>query len=251
MKQTFLSLEKPPLIYLFHPTTTEEAIDLIHLGIDEGAEGFCIQTEFLLPEYRNSKSYRKIFASMGDRPIYVTNYRHHSNAEANDEQIAKGLLELAGCGATLCDVMGDMFKPTSDEMTTDPAAVDKQMKLIEQLHKEGAEVLMSSHVSQYLTAEQVLAYALNQQSRGVDIVKIVTKANTMEQQLENLRITDLLKNELKVPYLFLSGGMSEIHRRIGPMLGCCMYLCSLDDTVDPKPVQPMIRRIKMIRDNWR
>jgi len=148
-------------------------------------------------------------------------------------------------------VMGDMFKPTPDEMTTDPVAVDQQMKLIEQLHKEGAEVLMSSHVSQYLTAEQVLAYALNQQSRGVDIVKIVTKANTMEQQLENLRITDLLKNELKVPYLFLSGGMSEIHRRIGPMLGCCMYLCSLDDTVDPKPVQPMIRRIKMIRDNWR
>ena len=87
--------------------------------------------------------------------------------------------------------------------------------------------------------------------RGADIVKIVTGAETMEEQLENLRITYLLKKELNAPFLFLSGGECQLHRRMGPMLGCCMYLCSLNDEEEPKPVQPMLRKIKAIRDNWR
>jgi hypothetical protein len=33
----------------------------------------------------------------------------------------------------------------------------------------------------------------------------------MEQQIENLRITDLLKRELEVPFLFLSGGECSLH----------------------------------------
>ena len=110
---------------------------------------------------------------------------------------------------------------------------------------------MSSHVCRFISAEEVLDIALRQQSRGADIVKIVTGAETIEEQLENLRITALLKKELKVPFLFLSGGQCNIHRRIGPELGCCMYLCSLDDSVDPKPIQPMLRKVKAIRDNFR
>lgn len=110
---------------------------------------------------------------------------------------------------------------------------------------------MSSHVLVFTPAERVLEIALAQQERGADIVKIVTGADTMEEQLENLRITNLLKKELKTPFLFLSGGECQLHRRIGPMLGCCMYLCSLDDEEEPKPVQPMLRKIKAIRDNWR
>lgn len=146
--------------------------------------------------------------------------------------------------------MGDLFDPQPGEMTINPAAVKKQEQLIDELHAAGAEVLMSCHVFRFTPAEEVLEIARNQQSRGVDIVKIVTGADTMEQQLENLRITHLLKQELKVPFLFLSGGMCEIHRRIGPMLGCCMYLCSLDDSVEPKPFQPMLRKTRQIWDNW-
>lgn len=46
--------------------------------------------------------------------------------------------------------------------------------------------------------------------RGADISKIVTAAENMEQQIENLRITNLLKQELGIPFLFLSGGESTI-----------------------------------------
>ena len=251
MKKSFLNREKPWLTLLFSPTSAEDAIRDVRKALEDGAEAFCIQTEALRPEDRDPESYRRIFDAMGDCPVYVTNYRHHANEHASDEEIADGLLELAHCGATLCDIMGDLFDPQPGEMTTSPEAVEKQMALIEQLHAAGAEVLMSSHVLQYTPAERVLEIASDQQSRGTDIVKIVTGADTVEQQLENLRITNLLKQELKVPFLFLSGGVCEIHRRIGPMLGCCMYLCSLDDNVEPKPIQPMLRKTKQIWENWR
>ena len=135
-------------------------------------------------------------------------------------------------------------------MTWDNDAAEKQKKLIAELHAAGAEVLMSCHIYEFTPAEQVLAIAREQRRRGADIVKLVTGAQSMEQQLENLRITDLLRRELDAPFLFLSCGQCEIHRRVGPMLGCCMALCSLDDSVEPRPIQPMLRKMKQIRDNW-
>ena len=62
------------------------------------------------------------------------------------------------------------------------------MKLIDDLHERGAEVLMSSHILKYTPAERVLEIALEHQRRGADICKIVTGAETMEQQIENLKI---------------------------------------------------------------
>lgn len=250
MKKSFLNREKPWLTLLFRPASEENAIATIHKAIADGVEAFCLQTEALRPEDRNPEAYERIFAAMGERPVYTTNYRQDTNENASDEQIAAGLLELARCGATVCDVMGDMFDPQPGEMTRDPMAVKKQEQLIDALHAAGAEVLMSSHVWRFTPAEEVLEIARDQQSRGADIVKIVTGADTMEQQLENLRITNLLKRELKARFLFLSGGTCELHRRIGPMLGCCMYLCSLDDSVEPKPIQPMLRKARQILENW-
>ncbi len=250
MKKSFLNQEKPLLAVLFTPSDKANALDIVEKSLADGAEAFCIQIEGLPPDERNTAVYQEIFAAM-DRPVYVTNYRHHSNEGKSDEEIAAGLVELAKCGATVCDVMGDMFDPTPGEMTENPEAVEKQKAFIRQLKEAGAEVLMSSHVCKFISAEEVLRIALNQQERGADIVKIVTGAETQEEQLENLRITNILKKELKVPFLFLSGGVCDAHRRIGPMLGCCMYLCSLDDSVEPKPVQPMLKKAKQIRDNWK
>ena len=246
MKPTFLTYEKPLLTVIFTAKTPEAAIDIAHRAIAEGAEGFCFQTCQLQPEYHNGENFRKIFAEMGGLPIYVTNYRNGVNENKSDEVIAEGLLELANCGATLCDVMGDMFDRQPGEMTTDPVAIAKQKDLIDRLHQAGAEVLMSSHVHQYLPAERVLEIALAQQSRGADIVKIVTHANNVEEELENLRITSLLKKELKVPFLYLSGGECKLHRRVGAMLGCCMYLCSMDSTA----TQPQLWKAKAVRDSY-
>ena len=122
------------------------------------------------------------------------------------------------------------------------------MDLIGLLHQKGAEVLMSSHVLKYTPAERVLGIALAHKRRGADIIKIVTGADSMEQQLENLRITDLLKRELGAPFLFLSGGECSIHRRLGIKLGCCMSLCVYEHDALSTSAQPLLATMKTVRD---
>ena len=122
------------------------------------------------------------------------------------------------------------------------------MELIDRLHGLGAEVIMSSHVWKFTSAERVLEMAREQKRRGADIIKIVAGAATMEQQIENLRITDLLRRELGAPFLFLSGGECSMHRRLGIKLGCCMALCVYEHDALSTPVQPLLGTMKTIRD---
>ena len=193
-------------------------------------------------------SFQAIF-SHTDKPVYVTNYRLGQNEGKADDVLGDELLELADCGATLCDVMGDMFDKQPDEVAVSKSAIEKQMKLIDELHKKGSEVLISSHIHKYTPAQRVLEIALEHQRRGADISKIVTGASTMEEQLENLKIINLLKEKLEIPFLFLAGGECRILRRIGGELGNCMYLCVHEYDEYATAVQPILQNVKAIRDN--
>ena len=125
---------------------------------------------------------------------------------------------------------------------------DRIKELIDELHKRGAEVIMSSHVLKFTPAERVLEIALEQERRGADICKIVTGADNMEQQAENLRIIGLLKKKLKIPFLLLSSGECRILRRIGGELGCCMYLCVHEYDEYATKSQPLLSDMLKIRN---
>ena len=222
--------------------------ELIRLSLPVGAEAFGMQFCRMKAEYRNKDIYRELFEFAKPYPVYVTNYRDGENKGKSDDTLAAELLELADCGATLCDVMGDYFDRTEGELTMNGEAVQKQMKLIDELHKRGAEVLMSSHVLKYTPAERVLEIAREHQKRGADICKIVTRADDMEQQIENLRIITLLKKELKIPFLFLCGGECRILRRIGAKVGSCMTLCVHEYDALATHSQPLLRDVKKIKE---
>ena len=248
MKKSFLSYEKPLLTCMVQASNPDRIKELIDASIPEGAEAFGMQLCKLKEEYRNVDTYKELFAYT-DLPVYVTNYRNHiSNVGKSDDVLAAELLDLAECGATLCDVMGDYFDACEGELTMNEEAVKKQMKLINGLHDKGAEVLMSSHVFKFTPAERVLEIALEHQRRGADICKIVTGAANMSEQIENLRIINLLKENLKIPFLYLSGGNSRITRRIGGALGCCMYLCVHEYDELATTSQPLLRDVKIIRE---
>lgn len=221
---------------------------LVEKSIPEGAEAFGMQLCKMKPEHRKPEIYRELFNRPDGLPTYVTNYRHCKNAGKSDELLANELLELAECGATLCDVMGDYFDACVGELTMNEEAVEKQMKLIERLHKAGAEVLMSSHICKFTPAERVLEVALEHKRRGADICKIVTGADNMAQQLENLRIIHLLKESLDIPFLFLTGGESYISRRLGGALGNCMALCVYEQDEFSTKAQPDLCDLKLLRD---
>ena len=247
-KPTFLKYDKPLLTCMVQAETPDRIKELVSLSLPEGAEAFGMQLCRMKSEYRRTEVYRELFNRPDGLPTYVTNYRFFENNGKSDDILGQELLELAECGATLCDVMGDYYDPTKGELTLNADAVAKQMKLIEDLHERGAEVLMSSHVSRFIPAEQVLDIALEHQRRGADICKIVTSGSNMAEQIENLRIIDLLKRELDIPFLYLAGGECRILRRMGGHIGSCMSLCVHEYDKLATREQPLLRDMKTIRD---
>ena len=249
MEYDFLNYDKATLTVMVQANNPERIKQLMDKAIPAGAEAFGIQFEQMLPEHRKPEVYRDLFSYAKGRPSYVTNYRDRQNGGKSDEELGDELVELAECGADLCDVMGDYFDRQPDEMAVDETAINKQIGLINRIHQKGAKVLMSSHVMKYTPAERVLEIALEHQRRGADISKIVVGAENREQELENLRIINLLKEKLDIPFLFLSSGECRILRRIGGEIGSCMYLCVYEHDALATPQQPLLKKLKQIRDN--
>lgn len=247
MKRSFLNIGDNVLTCMVQADTPDRVKELITLARAEGAEAFGMQLCRMKPEYRNREVYEELFSFASIEPVYVTNYRLHFNEGKSDDTLASELIEYAECGATLCDVIGDLFAPCKGELTTDNEAIKKQMKLIDEIHARDKEVLMSSHVCEFTPAERVLEIALEHKRRGADIAKIVTGASTEEEEIENIRIVNLLKKELGIPFLFLACGNCRIHRRIGGTVGSCMSLCVYEHDKFATKEQPLLRDMRALK----
>lgn len=246
MKPTFLGHDKPLKTVMIIKRTPQEFIDEIALARAAGADAVGFQLEKMLPEYRTEECYKEIFNAAGELPSYFTFYRHGSEASCTDEEIAEELKKITRCGGTIADVMGDLFCKTEGELTDDPEAIEKQKKLIAEIHELGGEVLMSSHVLKYTPSDRVMEIANAHKERGADICKIVTDAQTDTEQIDNLMIIDRLKRELDLPFLFLCGGKCDVLRRIGPRFGCCMWLCVYDHDDLAVKSQPKIVQVNAV-----
>lgn len=252
MKPTFLNAKKPLLTVIIQAATPERVEYLTKASLQNGADAFGLQICRLNKQYQNGKDISAMFSLMDNKPVYITNYRHSENTGKTDTELAREMVSYATCGATLCDVMGDMFGISEDQTTTDPLAVAKQKEYIKELHKNGAEVLMSSHMQKFIDKERLLEIALQMEDRGADIAKIVTFANTKEEQIKNLEATLYLKEKLSIPFLFLSNGHCELIRRVGPVIGSCMYLCVYEHDEYSTPDQPLLTQARAVREsfNW-
>lgn len=246
---SFLKTNKPLLTVMIKQTQNpDNIISEIGRALNMGAEAFGLQTEGLPRKYHTKEIMNSIFLATKGRPLYVTNYKLAENKNMTYDEIADELKLYADLGVTLCDVMGDMYCKHEGELTDNKEAIEKQMELIDELHSRNTEVLMSSHVNKFISAEEVLEIALEHKRRGADVSKIVTHAENMEQQIENLRITNLLKEKANIPFLFLSGGECLIHRRLGIILGSCMSLCVCELKPGSTNPQPLITEQIEIRD---
>ena len=248
MNRLILNENEPLLTVMVQADNPARIKELIDKSAQNGAQAFGMQFEQMDSEHKTEAIYRDLFSYAKDKPVYVTNYRYAKNEGKSDTQLAEELLQLAEYGADLCDVMGDCFDKQPDELAVDKNAIKLQEQLIQKLHDKCAKVLMSSHIYTYTPAKRVLEVALEHQRRGADICKIVTGADTMEQQLENLKIINMLKENLKIPFIFLCGGECAILRRIGGEIGCCMYLCVYEYDKLATPAQPLLKDVKAIHD---
>lgn len=244
----FLNSEQPKITVMVRQNNPEAVIEEIQKSISEGAEAFCFLTESLLPEYKTKEHIKRVIDSMQGRDAYVTNYiRDNSQPELTDSELAKQLADMIDCGAKLIDVRGDMFCRTENEITRDFFAVQKQKEFISELHKSGAEVIMSTHIFEYKSPETVLEIAKMQQERGADIAKIVTVANSEKELSDAFETLILLKKSIDIPFLFLcNGSLCVKHRLMGPLMGNCMYLC-VENSKTEAP-QPTIEEAKTLID---
>lgn len=250
MKPTFLTYNKPLLCAMVQDDNPADMICTIENSLYDGAEAFGIQLECLKREYRTYETLKNIFSYCENKPIYITSYRNAQSKGMTDDECVELLLLGLDAGATLLDVMGDFYHPEPHELTFDPDAVEKQKKLIAKIHEKGGEVLISSHLHAFFDEEKTLEYALEQQARGADVVKIVGFAQTEEELMADLHTAYRLNKELKSRFLYLANGKHcKLLRQIGARLGVCMYLCVQDYKPFSSKEQPRLRSMRIARDN--
>jgi 3-dehydroquinate dehydratase len=153
-------------------------------------------------------------------------------------------------GASMIDMMGDMFDRSPRELSQDSRAIGRQQQVIEKVHALGGEVLMSSHVWEYMTVEETLSHAKTLEARGADFVKIAMAVYDEAQMMESLRATVLVKNELKVPFLHICMGQwGKLLRAVAPMFGSCFALCVQSYTESGHKEKPLLRAEKAVLEN--
>ena len=251
MKPTIARATHPLLCCMIQDRTPQQMMASIANGLQGGAEAFGIQLESLHREYRDEQTIREIFSSCGGKPIYFTSYRGGESKGMTDEECVELLLLGARCGGTLADIMGDLYcRNVDSEMTDDPVAIEKKKALIATLHEMGCEVLMSAHFPHYYDENAVIDFAKQQQSRGVDVAKLVNHANGEDQLLESLGVCTRLKRSISIPYLYLVGGSDcRLLRFVGERLGNCMTLCVERHHPYSAKAQPLLCAAKAVRDN--
>lgn len=250
MKKTFLENDKPFLCAMIHFPTPEECIERIKAAIAGGADAICVQLSKLKKEYRTKEIITEIFNACGDLPIYVTSYPQSESSDYTDEECTELLLLGVDCGGTLFDVRGDLFdRGAKYELTTNPEAVEKQKKLIDEIHRRGGEVLISCHTGSAPTLEENLMIAHAQKERGADVIKIVNVAKDSSYVPVCIESIQKIIKETGKKLLFLGSEEAQVIRFIGANFGVCMYLCYENENILNVKQPLSLKHMKTIREN--
>lgn len=249
LKRSFVNRQEPAVALLYKPSSTALAIAVARSAEMEGADGIALELGSMPEEERTYDNFLRIINSV-HLPFMFIAYRNDEFCGGDDEARQKYLLTAADAGADVIDVMGDLYAPATYELTTDPQAVAKQMKLIDEIHGKGAHVLMSSHATNvFVPPEEVLSIMQAQSSRGADILKVVTKVDTEEEFLESMRTLCLLHREIKKPFIYLAGGKyGRMIRYIGPKFGVAVTF-GVHEYDESPYYQPTITSFKRVFEN--
>ncbi len=240
-------MQKPLITVMLQAKEPKRIYELMEKGISGGAEAFGLQLEVLPRKYRTEEFYKEVFSRVGGRPVYITNYRAAENEGRCDTALAEELLSVAELGGDIFDIMGDIFSPSPDEITYDKSAIAAQKELVEKFHAMGKRVLMSSHTYRYMPYEDVYKIVSEHKARGADIAKTVTAANTEAEAEAAFEISERLKRELGLEFLFLVGGeCCKLHRRTAPLTVGGMFLCVAERDGLSTAVQPLLSEVTEI-----
>ncbi len=258
----FADLKGCALVVSLIRRTPDEVIKDIAEAESQGADGFILHVERMDECYKNVQSLKKII-DCTDKPLMILNYRNETCSD--DEKLTALKVDCIKAGATAVDIPMYTYdndtlksldgcklpfasaKPT--EVSMDPTVIEKQKRLIKEIHDLGGEVLMSAHVNTMLDTEQALALALEIQNRGADIVKIILRASDMDDVAEIYKTLRVLNKELKVPFLYQTGGLyGKIVRKTAWIFGSCMVLCHEKYQEMSNREKPLISEVLAVKE---
>lgn len=233
MSKTFLGHKRPILVGSIRQPTVSDAIADIKNCEHDGADAFILHIHLMEEEYHTFDSFKQI-ADRTPLPIMAINYLN-GNGQTDEEKTAVQK-EAVKAGFACMDMRANTFDRDSrsgltgckaafaaanpKEISMRPETIEKQKQTIHEFHEMGSEVLMSAHVDVELSEEQAISLALEIESRGVDIVKIITACHSYEHALHMLNTNVALKKHLKVPFLYgCSGYHGKMLRPLSPLFG--------------------------------
>lgn len=245
---SFVKMQKPIVTCIMSERTVEKVIATIKNGEYEGAPAFAVQMEALGVENLTDENLTRIVQAT-KRPVMLLYYRPQG-CTLNEEERVELLLRCAKCGAAAIDFTADTFDPSPLEFSEKEEVITKQLKAIEKAHELGAEVVMSSHIYEPRSCEQVLRQMKAVEQRGVDFAKIVTIADTEEDFLEAIKTTLILRKEMKIPFIHLCGGKFGLaHRFLSPKIGNTMTFCVSRYTECFTTIQPHLKNMLEVLEN--
>lgn len=250
IKKSFFNSQHTVIAALLKGVNIEDCIHQCRDAEFAGADGIAAELCLLPQELRTKENFARIMQEVR-LPFMFCLYRNDITYGGDDEKRMQVLLEAARAGAEVIDIMGDLYDPSPRELTFNETAVRKQKEMIARIHEIGAKVIISSHMSQSLKAEEVLEHLRTQASRGADMVKIVTGIHNEEELVEAIRTTMLLNRELTIPFVHLgTGSHSRLHRYIGMQLGVAVEFAVPDyHRTNALFSQPTIASFKAVQHN--
>ena len=271
MNKKISKLPAPVLAGVVREKTRASAIAEIKNCLYDGAGMIDLHISCL--ENADTYTLRAIISS-SKLPVLALNYNKTCNWEDagfSEEGRVDSFFRAVSAGAAGIDLQGYTFhRPSRDnfcgedkysftkgnpkEVVTDEGIISKQCELIEKVHSNGAEVLLSCHPGIPMNCEQVVELALFLEKRNPDIIKIVTIATNEDELLESFKTMVALKKELKTPVSYHAGGQAgSLSRIINPVLGGHMIFCvdrfsesSTMEQLDLKTVKAVVDNMKKI-----
>lgn len=241
-KPSFLALQRPIVTCITGEKSVGADIANIKNAEYDGAHAFAVHLERLCRSDHTEENLKRI-ADCTRKPVMFLHYRLQDGVQKpyTDEERTELLRLSVKCGGACTDITADTFDPSAYEFSDKTTAVEKQRRFIDEIHELGGEIVMSSHIMEPRTCEQVLEQMDAIQKRCPDFAKIVTMANTEQEFLEAIKTTLALRREMKIPFIHLCGGeFAKPQRLLGPALGSSITFCTQRFTPDYTTVQPPV-----------
>lgn len=246
MRKSFAQLPAPVYAAVIREKTPTQAICAIKNAEMNGATAFDLHLSCLEEQYRTVAHIKSIVVCT-QKPMLGLNYNitvDKGGYTCSEEERIALLMTAVEAGISAVDFQGYTYDlPSKDgyvgqasysftannpkEVVTDERIIEKQKRLIDEVHEKGAEVLLSCHPNVFMTKAQVVELAKYLQERNPDIIKIVTVCDTDEQMIEAFDTMLALKKEIQNAkiHFHCNGKTGKLTRIINPLLGAYMTFC--------------------------